>query len=54
VVQVKLHVQADHADDLSRPVGKLVAHVVILQIGKIPGVKRLVIELCLLKSQIRA
>jgi hypothetical protein len=54
VVEVKLHVQADHADDLPVQFGKLVAHVVILQIGKIARVKRLVIELCLLNSQIRA
>jgi hypothetical protein len=33
-------VQADHADDLPVQFGKLVAHIVILQIGKIARVKR--------------
>ncbi|GHS69712.1 hypothetical protein EKTHUN627_05110 [Enterobacter kobei] len=48
-MEVKLHVQTDHADDFPVQLGKLVAHIVILQISQIAGMKRLVIELCLLK-----
>lgn len=48
-MQVKLHMQADHTDDLPVQLGQLVAHIVILQVGQIPGVKRLMIELGLLK-----
>ena len=43
-MQVKLHVQTDHADDLSLSLRKLVAHVAILQVGKIARVERLAID----------
>jgi hypothetical protein len=45
VMQVKLHMQANHADDMPVQFGELVTHIVILQIGDKTCVERLTIEL---------